>query len=293
MTQGAYDAEGAIKSDNFQEHGNGMTNTDPIKTEALYRHCDPALVDFATSDQAAEVAGLFGQRRVVDALDFGVAMSRPGYNLFVISDPEGELGDESSRQGIALLRTEGGFVFSPLKGDEPMPPDDFAQLSDGEKERFARAMNEFGERMQKLSYQFPRWRRDMQASLRQLGRETVHLAVGHLIDELKERHAAQPKVLAFLDRVLADVIEYGEALRDKRGGGEGLELAGEGRIDRRSGRHHSRRQRQTFDVAPRVLARLGQGAGPARREGASMKADSWRRPGCVAKGICRHRWQAP
>lgn len=307
-------------NDNFQELGSRMANIEPIKTEALYRHCDPALVDFATSDQAVQVEGLFGQRRVVDALDFGVAMARPGYNLFVISDPDGssqaavrrlleaktaamavpddwcyvfnfdnpqqpqliallpgsgvalrrdmlrfteelypvieaaldsddfrtrveaiqsefkerrekalrELGDESSRQGIALLRTEGGFVFSPLKGDEPMPPEVFAELSDEEKERFARAMNEFGERMQKLSYQFPRWRRDMQASLKQLGRETMHLAVGHLIDELKERHAAQPKVAAFLDRVLADVVEYGEALRDKRGGGEGLEFAGEG-----------------------------------------------------------------
>ncbi|HET6718866.1 MAG TPA: ATP-binding protein, partial [Rhodocyclaceae bacterium] len=306
--------------DHLQGHGEHMTKSEPIKTQALYRRCDPALIDFDTSDQAPQVGGLFGQRRVVDALEFGVAMARPGYNLFVISEPEGdsqqavrrlleartaamavpgdwcyvynfdnpqqpqlipllpgsgvglrrdmlrfteelysvieaaldsddfrtrveaiqtelkerrekalrELGDESASQGIALLRTEGGFVFSPLKGDEPMPPDAFAELSDEEKERFARAINEFGERMQKLSYQFLRWHRDMQARLRQLGRETVHLAVGHLIDELKERHAAQPKVLAFLDRVLADVVEYGEALRDKRAGAEGAELAGEG-----------------------------------------------------------------
>mgnify|MGYP001427374943 CR=1 FL=1 len=132
-----------------------------------------------------------------------------------------QLGKDSSEKGIALLRTPHGFVFAPMKGDETMDPDAFAQLSDEEKERIGKLMEVFGERLHKLLHQLPRWRREMQQRVRQANREALSLAVGHLIEELKEHYTDLLNVLSFLDEVLQDVVETGEALREEpKGEGE-------------------------------------------------------------------------
>jgi lon-related putative ATP-dependent protease len=63
--------------------------------------------------------------------------------------------------------------------------------------------------------QFPRWRRELQAQIKQTSRDTLSLAVGHLIEELKERYGDLEAVVGFLDEVLSDVVEVGEQLREQ------------------------------------------------------------------------------
>lgn len=139
-----------------------------------------------------------------------------------------QLGDESRKDGFALIRTPQGFAFAPLAGEEPMTPDAFGALPDEEKLRLGHLLEAFGERLQKLMHQFPRWRREMQGRLKQLGRDTMSLSIGHMIDELKERYAGLDNVILFLDEVLADIVEYGESLREQHGDSEGFELSGDG-----------------------------------------------------------------
>ncbi len=297
-----------------------VTDLKPVAVQALYRRCDPALLDFETSDQLPPLEEIFGQVRAVEAVRFAIDIARPGYNLFVLGEPGSsrhenvrqlleakaaslpvpddycyvnnfaeshaprvltlpagrgadlrrdmqrlteelepaiaaafdsedfrthaeaiqnelkerqtaalnQLGDESKPQGLALVRTPQGFAFAPLQGEEPMTPDAFNALADEEKQRLGHVMEEFGERLQKLMHQFPRWRREMQGRLKQLGRDTMSLAIGHLIDELKERYAGLENVLVFLAEVLADIVEYGEGLREQRGDSENYELSGDG-----------------------------------------------------------------
>jgi predicted ATP-dependent protease len=126
-----------------------------------------------------------------------------------------QLGQESGEKGIALLRTPHGFVFAPIKGEETMGPDEFEKLPDEEKARIGRLIEEFGDRLHKLMHQFPQWRREMQTRIKAASRETMSLAVGHLIEELKERYTDLLNVLEFLDQVMRDVIESGEELREQ------------------------------------------------------------------------------
>ena len=139
-----------------------------------------------------------------------------------------ELGQDARQHGIALLRTPQGFTFAPMKDDEPVAPDVFNALADEEKTRIGRLIDDYGERMQKMMHQVPRWRRDMQGELRQLGRDTMNLAVGHLISDLKETYAEHANVLDFLDEVLADVVEYGESLRVPRDDADSVEFSTDG-----------------------------------------------------------------
>ena len=287
-----------------------------LDAQQLYRRCDPAAFAFQTTAELTAKTEIIGQARAVDAVQFGIDIQRPGYNLFVMGEPgsgrhsavrrllearavqesapsdrcyvnnfaevnkpqllsvpagrgaqlkndmqqfatelakaiaaafdsdeyreriEGlhstskdrkesalrELGDAASKEGLALLRTSHGFAFAPMKGEEAMAPEEFDALSDDEKAHIEAQIDAFGVRLKPLMQQFPRWRRELHAQIKQLSRDTLSLAAGHLVEELKERYTDLAVVLAFLDSVMRDVVEVGEALREQpKGDGEGAD----------------------------------------------------------------------
>jgi len=278
-----------------------------LDAQSLYQRCDPSLFPFQTTSELPTDTEIIGQARAVDAVQFGIDIQRPGYNLFVLGDPgsgrhsvvrrlleakarEGQipsdwcyvnnfaeankprllrvpagrggqlkgdmqqfvaelskaipaafdsdeyraridaitaafkekeenalrqLGQASSEQGVALLRTPHGFAFAPMKGEEAMVPDEFEKLPDEERERIGKLIEAYGERLKQLMLQFPRWRRELQLQIKDASSEILGLAVGHLIEELKARYSDLSEVRAFLDEVLRDVIEMGEQLREQ------------------------------------------------------------------------------
>ena len=294
-----------------------MPKPEALDAARLYRPCDPAQLDFSTTAELDAETDIVGQARAVAAVDFGLDMRRPGYNLFLLGEPgsgrhsalrrllearasgepapddwcylfnfaednkprllrlpagrgaqlkrdmlqfvaelpkaigaafEGddyrvrieainaafkareeralrELGQASSEQGVALLRTPHGFAFAPMQGEEAMAPEAFEQLPEAEKTRIGQLMATYTERLRQLMLQFPRWRREMQGQIKDASRHLLGLAVGHLIEELKARYADLAAVLAFLDEVQRDVVETGEQLRQQpRNDAEGSSL---------------------------------------------------------------------
>jgi predicted ATP-dependent protease len=287
--------------------GNRMPAIKALEPQSLYQHCDPSLFPFQTTAELDATTEIVGQARAMDAVQFGIDIKRPGYNLFVLGEPgsgrhsvvrrlleakatEGEtpsdwcyvnnfaeankprllkvpagrggqlkrdmqqfvselskaitaafesdeyrarieaiheafkekeetalqeLGQASSEQGVALLRTPHGFAFAPMKGEEAMAPNEFEQLPEEEKQRIGKLIEDFGERLKQLMLQFPRWRRELQVQIKEANRETLGLAVGHLIEELKGHYADLEAVLTFLDEVLHDIVEIGEQLREQ------------------------------------------------------------------------------
>jgi len=58
-----------------------------LAPEALTRRFSPEQFAFATTDDLEPFRGVLGQERAVEALQFGVAMPRPGYNVYVMGEP--------------------------------------------------------------------------------------------------------------------------------------------------------------------------------------------------------------
>ena len=58
-----------------------------VAPDALTRPFDPAQFNFATTAELDSFRGVLGQERAVEAMQFGVAMPRPGYNVFVMGEP--------------------------------------------------------------------------------------------------------------------------------------------------------------------------------------------------------------
>ena len=58
-----------------------------LAPDALTRPFSPEQFVFASTDELEPFRGVLGQERAVEALQFGVAMPRPGYNVFVMGEP--------------------------------------------------------------------------------------------------------------------------------------------------------------------------------------------------------------
>ncbi len=59
----------------------------PLPADQLYRNADLSALSFVTTADIEPLGGLVGQRRALDAVQFGTRIDRPGFNLFVIGPP--------------------------------------------------------------------------------------------------------------------------------------------------------------------------------------------------------------
>jgi lon-related putative ATP-dependent protease len=126
-----------------------------------------------------------------------------------------QLGDDSQKAGVALLRTPQGFVFAPMKGaEETYSHEEFAQLPEDRQEELGKQVSACYEKLHKLMNEFPRWRREVQNVIKEVGSEALRLAVGHLIEEIKPGYADLPEVTRYLDEVMQDILESGQSLHE-------------------------------------------------------------------------------
>ncbi|MFP5507238.1 MAG: ATP-dependent protease, partial [Gammaproteobacteria bacterium] len=56
----------------------------PLSVEQLATVCDPAELSFGSTEELADLDVIFGQERALEAIRFGLAVDRPGYNLFAL-----------------------------------------------------------------------------------------------------------------------------------------------------------------------------------------------------------------
>lgn len=96
-----------------------MTTINALPPEALYIRCDPAALDFETTNGLDALEEIAGQERALDALRFGVGIAREGYNLFVMGPPG--VGKHS------MVRQ-----YLERKAAETAPPDDWCYVNNFE-----------------------------------------------------------------------------------------------------------------------------------------------------------------
>ncbi len=58
-----------------------------LTPEMLHYTCDADCIPFKTTDEAPVLEGPLGQERAISAIDFGLRMKGPGYNLFTVGMP--------------------------------------------------------------------------------------------------------------------------------------------------------------------------------------------------------------
>lgn len=121
------------------------------------------------------------------------------------------LQQKALSKSVGLIRTPIGLALAPLHNGEVIKPKDFEKLPEAERERIKGDLETLENELQGLIGQVPLWEREQRTRLRELNREIASFAVGHLIDEQRERYRDLPVVLQYLNKVQADVIENADA----------------------------------------------------------------------------------
>jgi lon-related putative ATP-dependent protease len=115
-----------------------------LAPEQLRRRLDPATLPFETTEEVEPLAGTIGQPRALDAVEFGLAMGAPGYNLFVAGVPgsgrSGTLRDYLERAAAERPAPDDWiYVYSFAAPDRP----NAIRLPAGRGVELARDMDEF------------------------------------------------------------------------------------------------------------------------------------------------------
>ena len=118
-----------------------------------------------------------------------------------------ELREHAQEQGIALELTPAGVITVPLRGGHPMSPTEFGQLPESVRTRYQAGLEALSPQIQAFLARMRGLQRDERQKLRALEREVALFAVGHLIDDLKERYSESSTVVEWLKAVAEDVTE--------------------------------------------------------------------------------------
>lgn len=265
----------------------------PLSPESLSAPLDPASLPFTTTEDFEPYGGVLGQERAMRALEFGIGMNHPGYNIFVMGEPgSGRLSltlrqlreqaktqstpadwlylnnfaeprepialklpagagrslqidleglvdnllatlpsvfenpgyqrrkaaidrefneryekaiEQVERRGrenqVALFRDGDTISFAPLLGGEPVSDEEFAALSDADKEKFHKQAKALEEYLAEILMELPQWKREANKRLRELKEEAIGNAMTPLIKGLVEKYAEFPGVTTYLDAV--------------------------------------------------------------------------------------------
>jgi AAA domain len=80
-----------------------------LRPEELRRRVDPAALPFRTTAEVEQLTGTIGQPRALAAIDFGLGIGAPGYNLFT--------GQRTRREPFPRARCTGssrnGYTVTP------------------------------------------------------------------------------------------------------------------------------------------------------------------------------------
>ena len=129
-----------------------------------------------------------------------------------------ELRSEAAKFHIALIETPTGFAFAPIdQKEEVINSEQFKKLSETERLKIQGDVEKFQQRLQKILKKFPVWRKETKHKLKELNREVAELAVGHLIEELKNKYSDMQEVLVYMDQAQKYIIKHVRDFIPQRG----------------------------------------------------------------------------
>jgi lon-related putative ATP-dependent protease len=116
------------------------------------------------------------------------------------------LNDEANTSNMRLLRTPHGFAFAPVKNNEVIKPKEFDALPKEEQQQIENTINVLEEKLTAILRMQPQWQREARNKIKELNRQIVMFASGHLIDELKTKYHCHEVIMTYLEAVQQDVI---------------------------------------------------------------------------------------
>ncbi|RMF05621.1 MAG: ATP-dependent protease, partial [Chloroflexi bacterium] len=118
-------------------------------------------------------------------------------------------------ENFALIRSQAGLAFAPLREGQVISPEDYQKLPKEEQEQIETRLGALQNELQATIKKIQQLERKHRENIRQLDREIALFAVGHLLDEIREKFSDQPAVLAHLDAMQNDIVDNVDDFRKK------------------------------------------------------------------------------
>jgi lon-related putative ATP-dependent protease len=125
-----------------------------------------------------------------------------------------EIQKQAQEHNIAMIRTPAGLAFAPLREGEVISPDEFHKLPEEERKQYEENISGLQGQLQETLHQVRQWERQARDKVKELDRQVAMFAVGHLIDELREKYTELPDVVDYLDALRQDVIDKVDEFRN-------------------------------------------------------------------------------
>lgn len=118
------------------------------------------------------------------------------------------LEEEAREKGFSVRKTISGLIIIPVKKTgEPLTEEEYELLD----ERTRKKLDETGKTLQEKLNDMARMVREtekmLKEAIRKLEKEAALAAVGHLIDELKNKYSEYEKITAYLEDVKENILE--------------------------------------------------------------------------------------
>jgi lon-related putative ATP-dependent protease len=117
------------------------------------------------------------------------------------------LQEKASQDNFTLLRTPTGLVFAPVKDGEVMPPDDFNELPEDQRQEMEKDVQALQKKLQALLQNIPVWQRELRKGIRDINHEITQVAVESILNDLKEKYTTYSQIIEHLSAIQEDVIE--------------------------------------------------------------------------------------
>lgn len=128
-----------------------------------------------------------------------------------------ELAEEAEKHGVTVVRARDRdeFSFVPLKDERPMKSEEYDALPEEEQQRLSAVITSLEDKLRGILHQRSQWQRELREAIKTLNREVGMFAVGHLIEDLREKYNDITAINDYLSEVQEDVIDNLNAFRDE------------------------------------------------------------------------------
>ncbi len=119
---------------------------------------------------------------------------------------------------FALIKVPGGLVLTPAVEGRPLKERDLEKLSQEEQEKVQKLRSSLEQEVEQGLRRLREIEEAMRQDLKRLDEETTLRATGHPMDDLKKKYAETSQVVAYLDRVQADIVVNVDDFRSEEEG---------------------------------------------------------------------------
>lgn len=124
---------------------------------------------------------------------------------------------KASEMGFELRMTLQGFATLPIVDGKPVEPEQFDSLSEDAKREIQKRSTKLQDEIRAVMRRMRATEKAARDDTQKLDEEMSLLAVGHLIEGLKDKYSECAQVLAHLEAVKADIIEHLEDFKKEEG----------------------------------------------------------------------------